>query len=558
MKHACAFFTFFLIIASLFSQSFEVLNEHELPFVENWDEGSFEFNGWHISEDSAWAINNDVGNPEPSAQLNAELLEGGQNYYCSLISSLISGVDFLVGEIFFDFNVKLVSIQPSNGERLYVDISYDNGLSWHNLKVFHGDDDYNFENGFRHINISRYAIGKSFQLRFEASGSDPNRISAWFVDNIQIYRTCKAPENLEGNDFWSNNTSGIEIKWEAPKVPDDNHVLVSWDKMEYAGGFGIDQGGTFSVAQRWDAGQLKNWNGMDFTDVPIKKIVFGLNDDGFDQMTLKIWSGPNAANLLYEKIVTYPLIGDFVEVILDSLVFFDVDKELWVGYTLTNQPINWFPAMHDVGPAVPGYGDLFTTDGLNWYNFSDYGYDNNLIIWTLFESSYSYAYQNGFNLYRMEEGVDIDYIYYDHIESVANQNQYVYQDLSPNLTVGNTYKYRLTTDWKSETDSCESTFAMNPEETEDYVSVMITGMDNNLIDKIILYPNPATDWLNISSGVLLKSIAVFNTVGQIVFEENCRLVKNFSVNTESFQPGIFLVKIKTHNSIITQKVVVNK
>lgn len=62
MKTIIAFFTFFLITIVLSAQLFEEFSGHELPFVENWDEGNFEFNGWQITEDSAWAINNNVGN----------------------------------------------------------------------------------------------------------------------------------------------------------------------------------------------------------------------------------------------------------------------------------------------------------------------------------------------------------------------------------------------------------------------------------------------------------------------------------------------------------------
>ena len=54
-------------------------------------------------------------------------------------------------------------------------------------------------------------------------------------------------------------------------------------------GFGFVAYENWSVAQRWDAGQLSDWNSEDLSDYKITKVSFLLNDDGFNSIYVKIW-----------------------------------------------------------------------------------------------------------------------------------------------------------------------------------------------------------------------------------------------------------------------------
>jgi len=559
MKTALAFFAFFLITTSLFSQSFEELRGHELPFVENWDEGSFEFNGWQISEDSAWVINSDVGNLEPSAAFRAEMITEDSVYSSSLSSNLLIANHFEVGEIYLDFDIKLDAFEATGDEIIFFEFSRDSGDTWQIIGVSTNKyGSIEFAEGFHHYNITKFVRGYNFQLRFTATGQNASDIDNWFVDNIHVYRSCTAPKNLEGTYTWNNDGWGAKISWKAPGVWGYGKWL-HWDNTVYRGGAGISEGGTWSLAQRWDAGQLTNWHGMDWTDVPIDKISIVLNDGGFDSLILKIWSGPNAETLLYQQIINYPAPGDIMEVTLDSSIYFDVNKELWIGYTLVNQPVGWLPAGYDTGPAVAGYGDMFSTDGgLSWKRMSDSGTNHNWYIHALTSQSVAYSPISGFNLYRQEVNVEDDYVLYAMVPYVVDQKLYEYLDLAPDVSEGETYNYKVTALWEINDDSCESDPAMNIDLTEDYVTILVTEIEDREEQKIILYPNPAVSRLNISSDTPLENIVIFNTFGQVVFEQKIHKEKTFSVNTEALRTGIYLVKIKTNKEIISRRVVVSQ
>lgn len=91
------------------------------------------------------------------------------------------------------------------------------------------------------------------------------------------------------------------------------------------------------------------------------------------------------------------------------------------------------------------------------------------------------------------------------------------------------------------------------------VSDISTGIrDNKLNDEVKIYPNPASDFINIE----LKrnssfSIDIFDELGQIVWREENKndVVK---IPTSNFASGIYLIKIQTENEFGMKKIIINK
>lgn len=79
------------------------------------------------------------------------------------------------------------------------------------------------------------------------------------------------------------------------------------------------------------------------------------------------------------------------------------------------------------------------------------------------------------------------------------------------------------------------------------------GIDERGLENILIYPNPATDVLNITGLVGSGTVSVLNTMGQealaVVFQNSDRIVLNLSELTS----GVYLVQIRTANSISTRK-----
>jgi hypothetical protein len=72
------------------------------------------------------------------------------------------------------------------------------------------------------------------------------------------------------------------------------------------------------------------------------------------------------------------------------------------------------------------------------------------------------------------------------------------------------------------------------------------------INEILIYPNPATDVINISSVNEIQNVSIFNYVGQKVFNGTGN-----KINSGNFEAGIYLIRIETNNGTETQKITIN-
>ena len=70
-------------------------------------------------------------------------------------------------------------------------------------------------------------------------------------------------------------------------------------------------------------------------------------------------------------------------------------------------------------------------------------------------------------------------------------------------------------------------------------------------DEIMVYPNPATDEINISSSETIRNVMILNRAGQLVYEGNSTKIK-----TSNFSSGFYIIRIKTEKGIKTQKLTI--
>ena len=142
-----------------------------------------------------------------------------------------------------------------------------------------------------------------------------------------------------------------------------------------------------------------------------------------------------------------------------------------------------------------------------------------------------------FKIYRSENGED----YTEVGEADGSANQYV------QVVGGGTYYYKVT----AYGSACESTPAVTSNNA-DFVVVTapLAVAENNVNARI--YPNPTTGNIRIEASDL-NNVAVYNLVGQKVYEENIN-GDECVINMKDFGSGIYMVKIQTVNGSTTQKV----
>jgi len=73
-----------------------------------------------------------------------------------------------------------------------------------------------------------------------------------------------------------------------------------------------------------------------------------------------------------------------------------------------------------------------------------------------------------------------------------------------------------------------------------------------------LYPNPATDQVNITSSTAISKITVVNYVGQVVYTNEVNDVTSLTLNTASYDNGIYVVKLDTESGVVTKRVTIAK
>lgn len=84
---------------------------------------------------------------------------------------------------------------------------------------------------------------------------------------------------------------------------------------------------------------------------------------------------------------------------------------------------------------------------------------------------------------------------------------------------------------------------------------MTTGIDEAQFSQVSLSPNPSSNEVKIQSGAEILHLTVINQAGQLVYEESANS-KILNLNVSAFDPGIYFVKISTHNNAITRKLVI--
>jgi hypothetical protein len=288
-------------------------------------------------------------------------------------------------------------------------------------------------------------------------------------------------------------------------------------------------------------------------------------------------------------------------VVLTSPHAIDISQELWIGFDV-NATSGW-PAGCDAGPAVVGFGDQFN-DGTGWvpmsqppnslnYNWNIQAYVEpskkdaattktiipqpkvtNPVGYTLGTSGKTNTSSNrtfnsgngqitpespigsqlmGYNVYRTDDNQVTPF----HLVNTAGPVPgLTYADLThPNTTEPTTtWKYYVTAVFKDSTDLtkvlCES--------SSDTITITFpaVGINDLTGNSLILYPNPAIDFVNVVSTNDIKTIEVLNYIGQTIYTNKNVDARTLKLNVSGFTAGVYFVKVTTTSGTKTTKITV--
>ncbi len=89
----------------------------------------------------------------------------------------------------------------------------------------------------------------------------------------------------------------------------------------------------------------------------------------------------------------------------------------------------------------------------------------------------------------------------------------------------------------------------------DEVCVLFTGNNTTFDQNLSIFPNPASDVVNIKSDIQIKNVKVYNYSGQIIRNEKAD-TKFYQINTSQFEAGIYFLSIETKEGVVSERVVV--
>jgi hypothetical protein len=116
-----------------------------------------------------------------------------------------------------------------------------------------------------------------------------------------------------------------------------------------------------------------------------------------------------------------------------------------------------------------------------------------------------------------------------------------------------TYYYQVTSVYTIDGEECESAPADSYENPEqDYIVVDVTSIDENGVEGMMIYPNPAKDNLNITAENMSR-ITITNTLGQVVYDVVAD-TDNAVIDMTQFEVGVYMVRIITDNGVAVERI----
>ncbi len=500
---------------------------NDLPFFEDWSSGSFEGQQW-VSSGGNWIVDHQDGNPSPGAVFRGE--PALTNYEVSLESYPINVLGIRNGSISIEFDVKLLNNQPSGNEMLLLQVWNWTAQNWATAKQF--DNSSRGSTWFHCLAYNVMNRNSICKIRFLAFGVNSADIQSWAIDNIHIYRQCQGISYLYLDEYIDHN----ELTWEGLGGGCFDG-LIHWDDGVNSGNsIGTGEAVEFDVAARWTPIQLS-----DYTPAAISQISF-FPAEPMATYSARIWEGEGAGELVYDSILTNPVIGQWNTITLVTPMPLDATKELWVGYHV-NTPTG-YPAGVDDGPAINGYGNMMYFEGA-WQTLLqinpalDYNWNISCQIYSLPDPYWFY------NIYRQTNGGD--FLYYASTPVADSYSDWMYLDT--NITLSDYYCYAVSAVHIQYGDTCESTSNLQICETD------LLGIDSaKPSESLKIYPNPAKDWLIIESEEAIRQIRIYDHLGNQALE-SFPAGTSFRVNMGHLPAGIYLLVLTGEKKVYRDKIV---
>jgi len=548
-----------------------------LPFFEPWTNASFDIQDW--DHEGNWAMSSGIGNPAPSADFS--WLPPAVGYDQSLTTPTLNAGPYTCSSIWLDFDLKLVDRNATGDEYLTVEVYKSGG--WAEVVEFANNGSLDWT--AQHLQLKQCG-GKAFKVRFRATGENTQDILHWYVDNISIYAICTPPTSLAGEAIGKN----VSLSWTPPECISETPFTIIWDDDSYEAGW------TSGSGERWygnafpltpgTAGYITSFdvmfNNMDgsASSIDVRMEVWNESHTmvGFSDMFAQqedVWQSVSMPNVPFSGTFygfayvnntgTRPFYSsldtDGPNAYLDYGIRYDGSAWQTIG-AYSGTPGVFLVRAHGMLAGkdqksftiVPGQNPNSDPNAIHVTNSSEMAIGNGgshnpsgsglLLPKSVMETSVE-----GYNIYRSDDDAQTY-----HMVNTAIVTDTTYIDVVP---VSQEYFYFVTAVFSDQTLThpfiCES-------DSSNIISVLVVSVEDDPASKgsIKVYPNPATENVNVKSGYTISQIEVMNYVGQTVYNKTDIKAKETKINVASFQSGVYFVKVTTDQGVRTVKITVTK
>ncbi len=322
---------------------------------------------------------------------------------------------------------------------------------------------------------------------------------------------------------------------EAPQVipstnnPSDRDVILHYDGDNFTA-IGSSADYEWRVAAMFPSNMLAPYIGME-----IYQVELYLNDPPTATKLQVYGMGSfitgQPGNLLLEQDFT-GVATSWNTVTLDNPLYVD-GSDLWVGYWVQG-PANTFVPGCDEGPADPN-GDWIAF-GPGWGHLSDNP-----------DLNYNWNIRA-----HLQGDPIVTWLSTDPVTGTLMENEYTDVTVTvdaTNLEAPASYAAQLIV---RNNDPDNSAVVVN------VTANVIVGIDENgneVKDYVIAYPNPANEYLRVTTNGTMKNIRILNSIGQMVYDSQMN-GNEARVNISDLNTGVYFLQVETDHGVSTQKIII--
>lgn len=343
----------------------------DFPLVEDFESG-MGANGWTIQRDYGetdfqnWGFNPYFGLDASSfASTACDQLEP---YSYSLVSRHIDARD--KDNVYISFARKWVYVNSYDWDLNYDKLSLEvstNGVDWivaKDLLISELEpDSWSFEN----IDLTPYAAGKTFQVRFHMHG-EAKAMMQWMIDALRIdekpqHEGVEAIGMAESENkfrlLWKNSIDAYQLSYLTNPTRWANGLCVG------------NEGNEMIAVNKFEPADLRLYDGKYITSITTEIEKFESEDTTPIRVAIVVYEN---GQLIREQEVDNDTYNTYVTFKLDEPVKINANNELMVGLKLLEHGADQIPLVYqNTKKFYNGKSNLFSTDGgTTWKSLADW------------------------------------------------------------------------------------------------------------------------------------------------------------------------------------------